>query len=145
MSWVHDNIILSYHVDFENEVLAMKTHYTYYNDSKAPENTDVIFTGYLTHDFSNAMRRSIIFDIEKYPLDRFLEEARELLEERKNYWWPIKYKNEKELVEYLQANQYKVFSIYASIGLGGYVFAKQKDIIVNGRPVVDGQLLEYEE
>jgi len=140
MSWVHDNIILSYNVDFKSEVLVIKTEY---HVREICEDTDVIFTGFLTHDFKHVMKGSMILDIEEYPLDRFLEESRELLEENKNCLWPFpvfdicKEKYKEKVTDYIQTNQYKVFLIYSSMGLNGWVLAKQMDIFVNGQLICD--------
>ena len=136
MSWVHDNIILAYNVDFKDETLVIKTEY---HNREPYEETDVIFTGLLTHDFKHVHKGSIIFDIQEYPMDQFLEESHELLEENKNYLWPFpvfdirEKKRKKKLVDYIQANQYKVFLIYASVGLNGWVIAEKMEIFVNGQ------------
>jgi len=124
---VHDNRIISYQVDFENKILALKTEYW---SGSIHEKTDVIFTGYLTHIFHNVSEHNIIFDIEEYCLDLFLEHERELLEEQKNYGWPLSYKVKDDLVNFLQLNTYKVFSIDSSCGLYGYVIAKKIDVRV---------------
>lgn len=131
MSKVHDNIIISYQVDFENETFIIKTQY---DDDKICENTDVSFTGYLTHIFHHEMKNSIIFDIEEYPLNSFLESERELIEEGKNYCWPIIHETTSELVKYLELNDYKTFSLSSSLGLYGWVLAKSmKFICKNGK------------
>ena len=129
---VHDNRILSYQVDFENEILTLKTQY---NTDEIHEKTDVIFTGYLTHIFYNADKHSIIFDIEEYPLNSFLENEYELLEEQKNYCWPINYETTNDLINYFQSNTYKVFSVASSYGLYGYVLAKEMNVVVNKHTV----------
>ena len=49
MSQIHDNIISSYQVDFENELLILKTQYYY--DGKVWENAGIVFNGYFTHIF----------------------------------------------------------------------------------------------
>jgi len=122
---VHDNIITSYNVDFESEILTIKTQYY-----SAHERTDVIFEGYLTHIFHGVMSNSMLFGIEEYPLDIFLRDEQQILSELKNCSWPITYKNEKELINYLQNNNYKTFSITATLGLYGWVLAKQMDFVV---------------
>ncbi|EQC2365061.1 hypothetical protein ACY3ET_000062 [Listeria monocytogenes] len=48
---MHDNIIKSYQVDFENEQLRLRTEYSY--GDKVNENTDIIFESYLAHLFEN--------------------------------------------------------------------------------------------
>lgn len=125
MSQVHDNVIKSYTVDFENATLIINTKY---QDRKISENTDVIFTEYLTHVFDNEIRGSIIFDIEESSYKLFLE-SEQVLKEQKNYGWPIAYKSEKELVDFLESNKYKAYEICSSYGLNGWVLAKQMDVV----------------
>ena len=130
MSTIHDNIIKSYCVDFEAETIVIKTIFHNHMD-KTIENTDIIFTAYLTHIFGNETKDSIIFDIKEYPLHLFLERESELLKDNQSYGWPIFYKTENELVEFLQTHDYKIFEVASSYGLCGWVLAKQMDIIVN--------------
>jgi len=132
---VHDNIIVSYSVDFEAKMLTMKT---LYHTDKIFEETDVIFTGYLAHYFDNEMKGSTIFDIEECPLDLFLEHESKLLTEKKKYAWPINYQSENELVKLFQTHEYKVFDVSSSYGLCGFIFAKHMNIVVNGQPLYDG-------
>lgn len=95
MSQIHDNIISSYQVDFEND-----------------------------------MKNSIIFDVGEYSLNSFYEANYELIEKRKSYGWPIAaYDTKSDLINYLQLNQYKAFQICSSLGLCGWVLAKQLDIL----------------
>jgi len=133
MSMVHDNIIKAYKVDFEALTLTMNTLY-YDHTNKIIENTDIIFTGYLTHIFDHASEQNIIFDILECPIHLFLKRESELLNDNKNYGWPISYKTENELVEFLQTNEYKIFEVASSCGLCGWVLAKQMDIAIDKQP-----------
>ena len=126
MWYVHDSIIESYQVNFEDELLIINTKY---DDNIICEKTEVIFTGYLTHIFYNEMKNSIILDIEECRLNSFFEDERELLEERRKCGWPIMYETENDLFNYLHANKYKAFIIYASLGLNGWVLAKKIDYV----------------
>ena len=132
MSMVHDNTIKAYCVDFEAETLTLKTQYQS-RTSGIIENTDVIFKDYLAHDFEYVQKGNMIFDIEEYPLSMFFERERDILEKGKSFCWPVYYKTEKELFDFFQANNYKIFEISSSYGLSGFVFAKHMDIIVNGQ------------
>jgi len=120
---VHDNTIQSYEVDFEANTLAFKTlDYVH-------KKTDVIFSGYLAHVFYDEMKGSIILDVEEYSLDYFLMAGSALVKERECSGWPIFYKTENELMEFFQANEYKVFEISSSYGLNGWIFAKQMSLV----------------
>jgi len=135
MSWVHDNIILSYNVDLVQEILVIKTKY---HTQEVCEETDVIFKGLLTHDFKHVLQNSMIFDIQEYPIERFIKNSSELIEREKGYGWPFPFfdarekRNKEMLMAYVRAKKYKVFEIMASTGLNGWVMAKQMMIIVNG-------------
>jgi len=129
MSMVHDNIIKGYSVDFDAETLILKT---LYQADEILENTDVVFTGYLAHDFDHVVKYNIIFDINEWPLSLYLERERDMLEKARKYGWPISYKTESELIGFFQVNGYKVYLIGSSCGLSGFVLAKNMNIIVNG-------------
>ncbi|MCL2851976.1 MAG: hypothetical protein FWE20_02940 [Defluviitaleaceae bacterium] len=122
MSIVHDNIIQSFSVDFENETLIIKT-----------DETDVIFTGYLTHIFRCEVKNSIILDIEEFPLNNFIISESKSLNELKSSGWHILsgYETESDLLNYLQINKYRAFLISASVGLNGWVLAKQTNIDIH--------------
>jgi hypothetical protein len=106
---------------------------TEYSDNLVFEKTDVVFSDYLAHAFEDEMTYNIIFDIEECPVNRFAEIERELLKARKNRCWPVAYETETELINYLQSNQYKAFEVNSSIGLSGWVLAKQMEIITNNK------------
>ena len=134
MSLIHDNAILSYQVNFETETLILKTQY-YIGDTC--ENTDVVFTGYLNHIFYDiaSENQNIVFDIEEYPMNRFLEHEFELLEKRNNYCWPLSHKNMDEVINFFQSNAFKVYSIDSSCGLWGFVIAKEMDVVVTPQTI----------
>ena len=92
MSMVHDNKIKGYNVDFETQILTMNTIY-YNHTNKTIENTNVVFTGHLTHVFNHVAKDNIIFDIEECPIHLFLERESELLKVNKNYGWPVSYRD----------------------------------------------------
>jgi hypothetical protein len=136
MSKVHDNTIKKYLVDFENERLVIETNYL--NDTQYLElihdETSIVFTGYLTHFFSDEQKNSIIFDIQELDISDFIRVEHEILEKRKDYGWPICYRTpddfKDELMTYLQTNHYKIFCISSSVGLNGWVIAQKMDFIM---------------
>ncbi|MDR2945168.1 MAG: hypothetical protein LBV79_00250 [Candidatus Adiutrix sp.] len=132
MSWVHDNIIASYLVDFANERLLLKTQY--YDESEICENIDVIFEGYWAHRFEHEQPGSIIFDIEECAPARFYESEHELFEKNRNHCWPIAYQTpdtRTELMKFMRDNGYKVFEILSSLGLCGWVISQRMEIVVS--------------
>ena len=136
MSQIHDNIIASYQVDFENERLILKTKY--YFGGEVRENTDVIFKGYLTHLFGNEQKGSVLFDITERTATHFYERECELIEENRRYSWPINYQTpdtKNELINFINENGYKVFEIGSSYGLCGWVLSKQMDFLSKNNEV----------
>lgn len=122
MLTVHDNVITSYEVDFKNEELILNTRYY---DSKR---NVVIFSGHLTHLFHFVQRNSIIFEIEECSPDWFYEQEAKSIEASRDYGWPINYRKsdtKSELLNFILNNNYKVFEISASLGLCGWVIAKE--------------------
>ena len=133
MSLVHDNIITSYHVDFENDKLIMMTQF-YNNEMILLENTEVVFDGYFTHKFNYGVKGSIIFDIKELPAHLFIKYEGELLKETKNYGWPISYRTDDiftEFIEFLISNKYKIFVISSSYGTCGFVVSKEMKIVMS--------------
>lgn len=128
MSQVHDNIISSYHVDFDTEQLVLKTRYYY--SGELQEHTDIVFSGYLVHVFKHALKGSVILDIEECDPIFFYEREREHIQYSRNYAWPFLYKTndtKAELLAYIQENGYTVFEVSASYGLSGFVLAKEME------------------
>lgn len=130
MPSVHDNIILSYEVDLENERIRMRTR-SYHSDLS--EDTDILFSGVLAHSFETPFQGSIIFDIDEVALDHFINYNRELLEKGKDQGWPITYDTDKELETKLIDGEYLYFVISSSYGLSGWVLAKKVEMITKMR------------
>jgi len=131
MSMVHDNTIKSYSVDFEAETMVIKT---VYHDSANEifEDTDIVFTGYLAHEFLNVSTVNIIYDIKEIYIDEFLKYNPKQLESGKGYLWSDWCVTKKDIIQYVEAKKYRIFNMFPVCGLSGWVFAKQMDIIVNG-------------
>lgn len=125
MSKVHDNEIMSYEVDLKNHQIIVHTQY---QKSALIKNTDIVFHNVLVHFFQNELSGSIIFDIEKYDIIRFLKNNSDLLKKQKNYCWPMAYDTEEELTEKLLEGQYSYYVISSSYGLNGWILAKSYEI-----------------
>lgn len=126
MPSIHDNHILSYEVDFQNETLVMRTIDPYNENAKI---IDVIFSGYLAHFFTDVQKVNILSEIDEYPLNKFLERKSGYLEDVKGYAWPVMCDTEKELLDYLQESNYKPFLVGSSWGLSGWVLCKKMEIV----------------
>lgn len=123
MDNIHDNEIVKYSVDFIKKEIVIKTL------NEKNETIEILFQNVLVYCFEKEMPNSIIFDIEKFEIEKLIEENIELLKENKDYDWPpIAYNNTKELVEQLKIEQYNYYTIEATIGLCGWIVAKKVQI-----------------
>lgn len=123
MDNIHDNEIVKYSVDFIKKEIVIKTI------NEKNETIKILFQNVLVYCFEKEMPNSIIFDIEKFEIEKLIEENIELLKENKDYDWPpIAYNNTKELVEQLKTEQYNYYTIEATIGLCGWIVAKKVQI-----------------
>jgi len=120
---VHDNEIISYNVDYKKQKLTLNT--TDYKD----ENIIIEFQGFLTHKFELGYQQNVISDLEEHGIEAMIEENEELLKETKCYCWPMYFDNLEHLKEKLKANQYKYYVIESSIGLCGWVLARNMEIL----------------
>lgn len=119
-SKVHDNKIQSYTVDLNNEILKMVTCW------EDKENTIIEFTGLLAHKFEDVITSNIIFGIYQTSIQSFIDEEEENLTKALKYGFPtMEASNCDELREVLENEKYKVFWIDSSLGLCGYVIAKE--------------------
>ncbi len=123
---VHDNEILSYQVDIANNVLTMVTKFYDWED------TTIVFSGFLAHKFERVMSGpNIIFDLHQISIQKFVDENREQLTHDLPYGFPIGLvKTCDELINVLEARDYKVYQIDSTLGLYGYVIAKDISITV---------------
>lgn len=124
---VHDNILYGYAVVSDQNQSRSYTIilYTEFLDSPPVEYTDVVFAGVVAHHFESELPNSILFDIEQTDLERTYTDDQELFERLKNYGWPFMYTTLDELFVSLKAKQIKAFTISASYGLDGWVWAEQ--------------------
>lgn len=118
-AYVHDNEILSYQVDICNKKLQMFTQY--YDKEK----TTITFTGLIGHRFENVTYQNLIFGISQIAIDYFINENKEILEKGLRFAFPIFAKSCEELRDYLIENEQRVFEISSTIGLYGFVIAKE--------------------
>ncbi len=126
MSMVHDNVILSYEVDLQNERIILHTRY---DDSRSVEETDIIFTDVLNHWFEQQLKGSIIFDISESEISHFVKENSELLIKNKAFGWPMMYESIDDFERLLTDEKYKYINLSSSYGMNGWVLAKNLDII----------------
>lgn len=127
MSQVHDNVILSYTVDLENQKIVLHTKYS---NRAFNEQTTVEFINVIAHSFQNEVKSSTIFEIDSLSLEDFIKDNNDSLMKQKDYGWPMMYTTEKELLNELQKAKQSYFTIDSSIGLCGWVLAEKMNITV---------------
>lgn len=135
MSMVHDNIIKSYLVDIENKQLKLFTTY-HYNNSHYEETT-VIFEAYLTHSFKHidSLSGNIIFDINDYPIEIFIKNNIDAINDGKGHGWPVFYDSINDIKIKLEEQGLKTFEIGSSLGLYGWVIAKE--MIIDVKEIIE--------
>ncbi|OIB04965.1 hypothetical protein AK95_15260 [Paenibacillus sp. LC231] len=121
---IHDNEIVSYEVDFQKSRITLHT----LGGNGDSVTTTIEFIDVLAHMFETQLQGSIILDISKYEVSRFLKHNKELLKKQKNYGWPMHYEKIEDLLEHLQNEKYNYYVISASYGLNGWVSAKKYNV-----------------
>ncbi len=120
---MHDDVIVSYNMDFSSKTLEMYTYNEKYN-----KKGKFIASGVLTYFFESVLESNIILDIDEWKIESFFMENLALLEKMKNHCWPIPYQETQELKDFLVINGYKYIKIVSAYGLFGWVLAKKYEI-----------------
>lgn len=118
---LHDNKVLHYCVDFETHTLHLDTQ------TEAGETVSVHFTGLLAHWFENVIQENILFGMDEITADGFFEQYEDLLCGTISYGFPACCSIE-ELREQMERENIRVFVIDSSLGLCGFVLAKEVEL-----------------
>ncbi len=123
---IHDNQLVSYEVQCEKRTITL---YTEFRERKPTEFTNVVFEGVQGYHFENDAFGNIIFDVSNVPVERFLTEygaeISELYRMNGSPTWAV------DLVsapEHLREQGTKAFILSSSLGLYGWVLAKEISI-----------------
>ncbi|ENQ3104975.1 hypothetical protein ACEOWJ_000910 [Bacillus cereus] len=119
ISEIHDSKILSYQVDFEKLELKMLI------EDEGNIKHRIMFKKLLTFHFEHQLPNSILLDVIKGKIEDFLSENKELLFEGKNYYWPLDYETDEELLQYLNENSLNYYKVQSSYGLNGWILCSQ--------------------
>ena len=120
---MHDDVIVSYNMDFSSKTLEMYTYNEKYN-----KKGKFIASGVLTYFFESVLESNIILDIDECKIESFFMENLVQLEKMKNHCWPIPYQVIQELKDFLVINDYKYIKIVSAYGLFGWILAKKYEI-----------------
>jgi hypothetical protein len=119
---VHDNYLVSYEVLSEQRRIVLRTEYRDGRDG--PDVTSVIFTGVEGYRFELDCFENILFDVEKVPVERILEERGDELRAAAPYvTWPW-VEDLSKAPEWLNGKGIKGFLIDSTRGLCGWVLAR---------------------
>ncbi|WP_271491967.1 hypothetical protein [Enterococcus sp. 5H] len=122
MNNVHDYIIKSYTVNFEEKKITLEVS----NDMKEKQ---VVFHNIFTYKFYDEMPYSVILDLEERPLDDFFSENEELLQQGEKSAWPIMYDSFEELENEIRNANVAYQVLYSSYGMNGWVLAERVEVI----------------
>jgi len=121
----HDNVLLSYSVDARKKEICLHTGtYPYENPEKFQ---DFIFTDVVAYHFECDLFSNIIDDITEKSLESIYKENGELFARLNNEGWPMvnaMRDGETQFLEYLYAQNIRAYEISATMGLRGWIWAK---------------------
>ena len=123
---IHDNEVQSYTVDMRNKTIRLDT--TWSHEDKR-EHTVVEFRGVTAHYLVDATYQNMLFSIEEDSIDTFIFDNKPLMQKSIHTCWPCFYGNLDELEQYLRKEEARYFVISASIGLNGWVLAREMEYI----------------
>jgi len=125
---IHDNLLVSYEVQCEERTITLRTEYRV--KSKPTEFTNVVFEGVRGYRFENDVFGNIMFDAEPVPAEYFLKEySTQISELYRMTGLPIWAANLASAAEDMREQGIKAFILSSSLGLSGWVLAKQMSII----------------
>ncbi len=122
MNNVHDYIIKSYTVNFEDKKITLEV-------SNKIKEKQVVFHNIFTYKFYDEMPYSVILDLEERSLDNFFSENEELLQQGEKRAWPIMYDSFEELENEIRNAHVAYQVLYSSYGMNGWVLAEQVEVI----------------
>ena len=121
---VHDNHLLAYSVSSETREIRLQTVYPAYEQAES-EYTDVVFTDVVAYHFEGDRFSTILFDVDEVKVEDIYAENVERFEAGQRYCWPGVWNDGKQAVlDYLSAQSIKGYSLSSSIGMTGWVLAK---------------------
>ncbi|HEX5271348.1 MAG TPA: hypothetical protein VFW33_12705 [Gemmataceae bacterium] len=124
---VHDNWVYAQAVDYERCRVVLHTVYPHV---EPPEYTDIVFEGVTAVHFELPLfargpyPANVLFDAEEAAARDVLEAYLPLLEQHRNYGWPVfEWSDLDDLAVQLTDGGARCFEVHGSCGLHGFVFA----------------------
>lgn len=132
---VHDNFLVSYEVHSEQRKIVLRTEYR--DGRVVPELTSVVFTGVEGYHFEQDCFDNILLDVEEVPVKSILEErAEEIRAAADRVTWPWA-KDLGKAQEWLHSHGVHGFLIDSTVGLGGWVLAREAVLVPEASPPAD--------
>lgn len=133
---IHDGIIKNYKVDFKSKEIklyiepstSLVTKLGHSNGKK--EEIVLTFKETFAHKFiyESMTLENILLDIDMSNISVFVKRHKEELEDSKEYGWPMLFNSIEELEEKLKKEKYTYYDIYSSLGMSGWIVAKDMSI-----------------
>ena len=120
---IHDSVITSYIASFEDQTLQLNTR-------NLKKEISIVYSGLLAHKFENVINNNIIFEISEVSIEEFMKyEEKNLLESTAYGFLIVQIGSIEELARVLIEKEYRVFYMISSLGLTGYIIAKDISIV----------------
>jgi len=126
---IHDNLIVSYEVQCEARIIVLHTEYHVFD--KPAEYTNIVFTGVEGYHFENDAFGNIILNLEEVRVAQVLSEYYGQISESYRIAgapgpWAA---NLESASEFLSKKGIRGFLLSSSIGLSGWVLAREVSIV----------------
>jgi hypothetical protein len=130
---IHDNQLVSYEVQCEKRTITLRTEY--HVKSKPTEFTNVIFEGVQGYHFENDAFGNIIFDVSTVPVEQFLKDYGAEMSELNRMIGSLTWAADIDSApDYLREQGIKAYILSSSLGLSGWVLAKEISILPVSMP-----------
>ena len=126
MNSLHDYYINKYEVICSKIIIHAK-----HEGSKPYTNATATFSGVIGHHFEHALKGNIILSIEETENHyAFYKHSENELKRYRKYGLPVNTETAEEFVKDMEDKGLKIFEIYSSYGLSGWIFSKSCDIAI---------------
>ena len=128
MNSLHDYYISKYEVfSSEKEIF----FYVKYQDSEPYKNAVAKFSGVIGHHFEHSLSGNIILSLEETENHSdFYKHSESELKRYRKYGLPLNTESSDKFVENLRVENLKIFEVYSSYGLSGWVISKNCEVSI---------------
>ncbi|MDR0298968.1 MAG: hypothetical protein LBI13_02645 [Streptococcaceae bacterium] len=121
----HDYEIKNYKVEINGE-----NSYIEFIVSSDSMTKQIIFDKMLAFKIEDVNNfQNVILDILELNVDSLVQVNSLFFEKKRDYMWPIDFDTIQDLKDYLVQNSFKAFIISSSLGLNGWIIAKEMKVI----------------